>query len=779
MIRSLLLFIWLPLFALDLSIQSGREESDGYSILHLRESKPFNCTSVHNDYDEIVRIECQVPNHPPLPPIINPYFSLQYTSASLIITPKKKIALFPIGFDLRNDAQIYSSDKKPIEHWMIVGYTKKLPMLQQTHTNPNGINLPIKIAKESYPFVGGIDLKGNPIKMKSTQDVNEYMALKKAYSAKDYDKTLFLARDTLKKHPDTIFKNELMLYQIRSLHHLGEFEQLLALSKQFIRQYSSDASIAEVLAYTANAYSQLGQNIDSDYFYDRLFTEHGDDPFSAKGMFYKAQHLEVLGTPKKAAKYYREALSRTKDVDLASACAFELARMEIGAGNGKKAKEYIDKIVRVNPRYFGEVREGSAEVIEILKVKNDPLTAAKITKSLISTVPHKSQEHQVLLKNLGLLYAQGGEKQKALEVFNEYLKLFPYGEAITEVRRAKDGLFFEKEEPKGAQGVKQYDELIERYGNDSIAHKALYKKAQLLLKEKKYEAILKIENDLYRLDTTAYPDVNTIISKSAVEITKQKFKEQKCAEALSMQKMYKIKLLPEWDGLTFECALNMGNFPVAKEMVAKHLKSKDITERQVWLSRAVKTHFTLGEYKEATKGGKELIALLDAQKNPALNGIYRLMFDIAQRSGDGEGMIRAIKGCESVFGIDFKDIERYTQTVSLGLKRKDEVLVQSYGQKVVALQKRTKTYTQSPFIEFTLAQSLMNQDKNKEALEVLKSLNPRKLNTEKRSRQQYLIGSLAMKMGNNGEAKAAFSASIKADKNSAWGKLAKDALELL
>lgn len=779
MIRSLLLFIWLPLFALDLSIQSGREESSGYSILHLRESKPFKCISVRNDFDEIVRIECQVPDNHPLSPIINPYFSLQYTSPSLIITPKKKIALFPIGFDLRNDAQVYSSDKKPIDHWMIVGYTKNLPMLQQTHTNPNGINLPIKIAKESYPFVGGIDLKGNPIKMKSTQDVNEYMAIKKAYAAKDYEKVLFLSRDTLKKHPNTIFNNELMLYQIRALHYLGEFEQILALSKQFIRQYSSDPSIAEVLAYTANAYSQSGQNIDSDYFYDRLFTEQGDDPFASKGMFYKAQHLEVLGNPKQAAKYYREALSRTKDVDLASACAFELARMEIAGGNLKKAKEYLEKIARVNPRYFGEVRDSSLKMIEVLTSQKDPLTAAKITKSLIASVGHKSQEHQVYLKNLGFLYTQGGEKQKALEVFNEYLKLFPYGDSITEVRRAKDELFFEKEEPKGEKGVQKYDELIERYGNDSIAHKALYKKAQLLFKEKKYEAVLKIENDLYQLDTTVYPEVNTIISQSAAEITKQKLKEQKCSEALLMQKMYKFKLMPQWDGLTFDCALKMGNFPVAKIMIAKHLKSKDIAERQLWLSRAVKTHFALGEYKEATRGGKELIALLEVQKNPLLNDIYRVMFDTAQRSSDAEGMMQTIKGCESAFGVDFKDIERYTQMVSLGLKRKDDVLIQSYAQKVIALQERTKTSTQSPFIEFTFAESLMNRDKNKEAVNVLKSLNDNNLSSEKRSRQHYLIGSLAMKMGRNDEAKTAFNASIKADKNSAWGKLAKDALGLL
>ena len=246
-----------------------------------------------------------------------------------------------------------------------------------------------------------------------------------------------------------------------------------------------------------------------------------------------------------------------------------------------------------------------------------------------------------------------------------------------------------------------------------------------------------------------------------------------------MQKMYRIKLLPQWDGLTFDCALKMGNFPVAKSLAQTHSKSKNIKEKQVWLNRLVKTHFALGEYAQALRVGKDVIALMEIEKNPPLNDIYRTMFDSAQRSSDDVGMITYIKGCEATFGIDFKDIERYSQMVSLGLKRKDEAMVQSYSNKVVALQKRTATNTQSPFIEFTLAQSLMNQEKNKEALAVLKGLNTLKLNPEKKSRQQYLIGSLAMKIGNKTEAKIAFNSSIKADKTSAWGKLAKDALGLL
>jgi tetratricopeptide (TPR) repeat protein len=779
MIRFLLLFIWFPLYALDISIQSGKESSEPYSILHLRDTKPFTCTSTKNDFDQISRIECFINDLHPLPAIHNPHFTLTKTATSLIIIPTTKIALFPVGFDLRNDSQIYTADTKGINHWNIIGYTKTIPMLPDEKRSPNSINIPMKLAKDSFPYVGGLDLKGNPIKMKNVEDVNGYMDLKKAYATKDYSKVLYIAQDILKHYPKTIFANELIVYQIRAYHEMENFEALLPLSKEFIRKYSGDPNMAEVLAYTGNAYSQLGQNSDSDYFYDRLFSEHPSELFAQKGMYYKAKHLEVVGSPSKAAKYYREALSRTKDVDLASACAFELAQMEIGGKTPEKARDYIDKIARVNPRYFTRVSSDALEMIDILDARKDYLTAAKITQSLIEGSVQKSPEYGKLLKNLGILYAEAGKKNQALDTFNEYLKLFPYGEYITEVQRQKDGLFFEKEDGNGTTGIKKYDELIERYGNDSIGNKALYKKAQLLFKQGKYDDILKMENELYKLDTTAYPDANGLINKSALEITKKNLQNSKCEEAMSMHKMYQIKLPAEWDGLTFECALKIGKFSLAQQLVSKNIKSKDMPTRQKWLYRSIKANFALGEYKKALIGGKDLIALLSVQANPPLNDVNRILFDSAQRSGDSINMVQYIKGCEGIYGSDFKDIERYTQMMNLGLSRKDEVMVQSYGEKVMALQKQTNTTTQSPFVEFTLAQSLINQDKNKEALDVLKHLNTIKLTAEKRARQYYLMGSLSMKLGNNKEAKASFNASIKANANSAWGKLAKDALGLL
>ncbi|MDD5211723.1 MAG: tetratricopeptide repeat protein [Sulfuricurvum sp.] len=781
----LLLSLWLPLSALDLSIQSGKEGSKPYSILHIRDTSSFVCQENRNDFDEIIRIECpiQKASSTSFPPINNTHFTVQYQKTNsgytIVITPKTKIALYSDGFDLRKDPQMYVSTEKPTKHWSMIGYSGKIPMLEVQNENPNALNLPIRSAKETYPYVGGLDLKGNPIAMKRVQDVTDYMELKKAYKNEDYSKTLSLAKKTLEKYPNTIFKNELLLYQIRALHFMGDNEQLLPLSKQFIRQYSNDSGIAEVLAYAGDSYAKIGQGADSEYFFNRLFTEHENSPFATEGMFLKAQQLEGSGKPKSAAAYYKIVLQKTKDIELASSAAFKLANMKIAFGHLDEAKEYVEKIVRANPNYFSKMRKQSEIMINTYAENKDQKTAAKITLCLMDKSIKKSDEHQQLLKNLGLLYASAGEKDKALKRFDEYLKMYPYGAGYEEVKRAKDGLFFEKTEPKGEAGIKKYNDLIDHYGNDPVGQKALYKKAQLLLKEEKYQEVLAIENDLYRLNSKEFPEASGIIGKSAIALTKKKLEALQCSEAMTLHKMYRIKLEPQWDGLTFDCALRMGNFPVAKKIATPHLKASTIAERELWLTRMTKVYFELGEYKEALRSGKEAVALLEAQKNPKLSDVYRTLFDTAQRMGDDVRMIEYIKGCESTFGTDFKDIERYTQMVSVGLRQKDDLLVQNYANRVMTLQNRTKTYTQSPFIEFTFAQSLMNQEKNNDALKILESLTPRKLNTQQRSRQQYLIGSLAMKLDKTAQAKAAFSASIKIDAKSAWGKLAKDALRLL
>lgn len=778
------LSLCLPLFGLELSLQSGKEEGEKFSILHLRHTLPFECQATNNEFGETRRVDCHFKSSPKqtFSPINNGLLSLSASSSSkgytITILPKSKMMLFPEVFDLSKESQTYQSDVKKARHWNVVGYTNTLPLMHLSAPSALSINFPVKVNKNIPSFVGGLDLKGNPIKIRRVQDVTDYMEMKKAYAANDYKKVLDLAKNTLQEYPNTVFKNELILYQIRSYHQLGEFEKLLELSKKFLREYSADASVAEVLAYTANAYSKIGQILDADYFFERLFDEQSDSPFASLGMIYKAEQSEASGDLKKAMMFYQKALASTSDMAVASKAAFKLAQLELIDGNTQKAAEYVDKIATVNPNYFSEVYNNAIEMSEAFMNRKDPKTAARITEALLNKTDKKLDKYQLLLKNLGLQLAKAGKRNEALKRFNEYLESYKYGEFAEEIRRAKDGLFFEEGDKNTTKEIKKYNDLIDRYGNDSVGRKALYKKAQLLLKEKKYKEILDIESDLYRLDSAEYPETNSMISKSAIELEKVYLKEGKCIDAMKLQKMYKIKLLSEWDESLFNCALKTTQYATAKKIAQRHLKSNSIQERQVWLSRMIKTQFGLGEYKEAIKGGNELISLLATEKNPPLNEIYRTMFDAVQRVGDAEGMIRHIKSVEASYPNDFKDIERYTQMVSLGLKRKDETLIQTYARKVMVLQERTKTYTQSPYIEFTLAQSYQNLGKDTDAVKVLRTLNSRKMTNEKRARQQYLIGAIEQKLGNKRQSRDAFNASIKADKNSAWGKLAKDALSL-
>ena len=57
---------------------------------------------------------------------------------------------------------------------------------------------------------------------------------------------------------------------------MQRYEEIVELSKVFLREYSANDNIAEVLSIISRAYAKLGQSANADYFFDRLFDEHED-----------------------------------------------------------------------------------------------------------------------------------------------------------------------------------------------------------------------------------------------------------------------------------------------------------------------------------------------------------------------------------------------------------------------------------------------------------------------------------------------------------------------
>lgn len=130
---------------------------------------------------------------------------------------------------------------------------------------------------------------------------------------------------------------------------------------------------------------------------------------------------------------------------------------------------------------------------------------------------------------------------------------------------------------------------------------------------------------------------------------------------------------------------------------------------------------------------------------------------------------------EKIYGVTNTDIERFVSVLTIGVQDKDNNLIIDYGTKIMNLQKLSGSHVQSPFVEFTLYQAYIDKEDYVKALDIIKSLDDVKLNNKQRSRQKYLLGSVYQKLWRDEEAEKAFNASIAADANSAWAKLAKSA----
>ena len=254
--------------------------------------------------------------------------------------------LIPIANKLYEISNIRSATVyKESKHWMLVGYTNRLPLIKIDETPSMGLSFPLTMEEVTLPSVGALDISGNPIRLDQVKDVVDYMRIKTAYEAGNYDQLASDVDALFMRFPNTIFKAELLLYKIRGHHKSDENEALLEVSKEFVREYSDDENMAEVLAYTANAYSAVGLQADGTYFYERLFKEFVESKYAALGMVFLGDQYLSGGKSKLAGTYFEKALYMTRDVEVASMAAIRLAKMSLEQGEVEKASSLYIKII--------------------------------------------------------------------------------------------------------------------------------------------------------------------------------------------------------------------------------------------------------------------------------------------------------------------------------------------------------------------------------------------------------------------------------------------------
>ena len=771
-------------FALEISVESAKDDFIKYSTLHLNNETPFSCQAIKNDFELTTKVLCAFSKKPSqkIKSFQNDFFRVQSLQKKdtffIIITPVHKMKLFSNIFDLTKDDTVFSKRASNAKRWFIVGYDKKFPLIkQQNEVSEIALNFPFFLDKDKMPYVGSLDLQGNPVHIKKVEDVKDYLQVKKEFQNKNYEASLETIEDILQTYPHTLFKEELLYYKIKANAMLGNWESVIEDAKVFLQEYSPSDNIAEVLSLIARAYAELSLSTDADYFFDRLFSEHPKSLYTQWGYIYKGDMLVDEGGNKEAKKYYIKALTRTKDLEVAATAAFRLSNLLLNSSK-KEAAKYVMKIVKAKPTFFAEHLKASLDMMNTFAANSDYKTAAAIADALLKGINATYDEYEEILKQRAIWLAKTADKRAALDAINEYIKKFPDGDYIDEIENLKNELFFDVSDLNATTRLKEYDKLIEEYKSQNIGERALYEKAKLLLEQKEYDKVLALQESLRKLDENIYKDIPQIIQAAAKGSMEVSLEKNNCTQVLYISQEYNITLSDKWDDGIYSCAMKGGDFSLSKTIAMKNLKVQSVKNREKWLYRYIKVEFATGNYTDVIDAAKDLITLIgDNKKSPYLD-VYRTLFDAYQRVENEQGMLETILKIEKLFGVSYKDIDRYVAMINVGSQMHDDNLIIKYATKVMRIQEESHSYAQSPFVEFALYDAYMNKQEYDKAYEVIKSLDKRELNAAQRARQKYLLGNVLSKLWRDEEAKKAYKESIAADPNSSWAKLSQTALEM-
>lgn len=785
-------FIFSPkLYALSINIQSGKEQGQTYATLHIQETTPFICQEDKNDFFEVTQIECfftKAP-HTSFNPLKNAFFSVaSYETPTLYvirIKPIEKIKLYDMIDSIAQKHRIDHEPKRQAKHWMVVGFKEHLPLIQEHHVPSNGLNFPIDFFKSDLPIVGALGLNGKPIELDQVEDVSDYLDIRKLFKRGLYDQAMSLIDKVLQNDPNSIFKSEFMLYKIRILMLNEAYDDVIEHSKAFLRNFSADEAIPEVLLMIADASSKMGMVIDAEYFYDRLLTEHYESKEATKGLIHLGAHALANGDGAKALKYFKEALKKAETKEVASEAASKLANYYLAKGRSKDAAFYMEKIAKANIAYLLEDYDRTFEIAKEFSDHEAYKEAANFMMYILNSMEQSDRNYEPLLYQIAVWYDQANENAKAYQLYKRYSDQFEFGDYKNDVEVRMDKVLFKMGEANKTKELALYNTIEEKYAQEEIAKKALYKKAELLYQMQSYQKVLDLQPRLNRLDLKRYPKSKELVLESAKALAKKSLDAKDCQRTILLLRNYGFTMSNENAQALYSCSMQESDYRHAVEIASEHIKDKALDKRIVWLYDYVIASSKAGDQKSVYVAGQDLLTLIDMDKKSQQAyqakraKIYKAIFHAALALGYEEKAIAMATELEKLHGLRFEDIEIYVNVVHIAKARKDFTMLETYAYKVINLQKKAHSYSQSPAIEFLALSALKKLQKNQAAHELLKDLSLRIKTAAQGARIFYELGNIALQLGKKKEAKAAFIKSSNADKNSPWSKLSRDALKML
>lgn len=786
----LLLGGFYSLFSLEIEMKEGKENGSRFATLNLRYHDDFVCIPEYDDFQEIDSIVCDIEAEPsnPVRPIKNLFFDVKLKiwkkHTKLIIIPKENTLLYSSDYDLSTiDYFKPRKNKRSAKHWVIISHqSEEPPFIEYVDKyNPDIINFPVSLKSNPFPYVGALDIDGNPIKSKQTSDISSYLQIKKSFKDEKYEYTIREIDKMLTEFPYTIFKSELLLYQLRAYFKLEQEQKIINLAKEYLRNFSADTAVPEVLLYTAFAHSRLGLMSDSHYYFDRLFTEHLDSEFRNMGFIYYGDDRVLSGKRKEGIKFYEKALYETKKLNIATKAAYRLGNIYLKSREGNTSSSYFDKIITGNPTYYDEDYKLSYQLAKDLAHLKQFKTSSDIMRIILEgKVYDETENYEPMLKDFAVWLDKSENREEAYNTYNKYLETYDYGLYDALIRENRDRLLFFRDENNNSKRFTNYNKLIDEYRLDSdIGKQAIYEKAKLMHKTEEFGMVLDMENDL-RTAEKKYPEIENIIKDSALKVATKKLIDKKCEESINMMDNYSLSFDNSLDLKLYNCSMSSGKYETAEEVVKRNMGKKEESSLLDWNYRYSQILIKTGRYKEFIKSSNDVVYLMNLDRSDEYLNIYYDRYKAFKILRQDDEVIESVEKLKQYFKGSYKNLQPFKTVVNIAKKRKDDLLMERYGYQIIKLQEKLNTYVETPAIELVLITALKHQKKFQEAQEVsLKLLKHSDLKPDIRARAYYELGHSYQQLGDMKRAKESFKSSSEASPSNVWGKLSKDYLELL
>ena len=775
--------IYLILFVINvhsasITLNEAKDDSKNFSILHIKDDKPFLCeVKMGDDFKDSVICTFSQNISPSISKSNRDFKILSYQN-QIQIKPTFKISLKSLQDDfIKADVIKYDISKKH-KHWIVIGYKDDVELFNKS--SKSGIDFDIIFQDKPLPFVGSLDLNGLPIVQKN--DAISISQIKELFEKKNYEKVIFLCEDMLNGN-NSVFFTEAKLYKLRALDMLAwesgdeseiDTDEILESAQQWMSENPSSRHLPEVLMYISKTYYKLGHVNKGNEYSDILKDEFYDDRFTKIAQIHKADRIyENRKRRAEAIEIYKDVLYNTKDIMIASRAASKISEKYLDIYQPDEAYKFYKKVVDGNEPFVKQNQKKSYEFAKRFAEAKKYDLAIKIAGMLLSESDDNLQLDD-MRKDISYWFELSGKSNEAISLYRQYLKDFPRGSHVGFVQDRLDKIVLDIDEKDMVKKMANIDNILEKYPNDPIYQKALIQKAQMLIEDRKYNELFKIEKELKKHGGEKF------LGYGAGKKISEDLQKDNCKDAIYLKEQYNAKVEQKYEPKFFECLMRGAKYKEALELTQKYQNEKNLPKKLEWMYRALKAHSRLDENKKVIMLGEDVEKLSNILKTKKYDDIAYEKAEAYYNLQDYDDMmLKEVMKVEKLFPKEIKNIDLFVKVLRYAKNKKNDTLSANYAQKIIALQKLHKISSYSPRVELDYINALKRLKQYDKALaEDLKLLYV-KLNDTQRANVLYIAGELSLKIDKTKEAKEFFMKCGEIVEDSSWQRLCAENLKLL